>query len=227
VGLRKDLIKNLGAYCMNLKGRGGVKGSVRCIYNKLETHPFIARLDVKSFYGSISHDILLKQLECFNISDNDIAVINDYISTPDTNCTKKGIVAGGALSTLLGAVYLNPLDKAMDKLYRKGDIFYLRYVDDIIIMSKTRWKFKTALKKAYEILDALNLKVHTEEKRFIGKTSDGFDFLGYFFKENKKLKPSRKALSKFVQHSKRLLEQGGFKKLLLYVEHLFHIFMED
>jgi len=113
----------------------------------------------------------------------------------------------------------------MDKLYKKGDIFYLRYVDDIIIMAKTRWKLKTAIKTVYEILDTLKLKVHTTEKRFIGKTSEGFDFLGYFFKSKRKLKPSKKALDKFVQHSKRLLEQGDDKKLLFcYVERFISYF---
>jgi len=70
ISLRMSLIKHLGAYCMNLKGRGGVKGSIRCVYRKLDSHPFIARLDVKSFYGSISHEILLKELNKFNISVN-------------------------------------------------------------------------------------------------------------------------------------------------------------
>ena len=137
ISLRTPLIKNLGAYCMNLKGRGGVKGSIRCVYTKMESHHFIARLDIKSFYGSISHEILLRVLNEFNISSKDNAVVKDYIEIPDTKGCGLGIVAGGSLSTLLGAVYLNPLDKALAELYKKEDIFYLRYVDDIIIMAKT------------------------------------------------------------------------------------------
>jgi len=32
--LRENIIGKLGPYCMHVKGRGGIKGSIRCIYNK-------------------------------------------------------------------------------------------------------------------------------------------------------------------------------------------------
>lgn len=51
--LREILIRKLGPYWMHLKGRGGIKGSVRCIYNQLGKSSFAAKFDIKSFYGSI------------------------------------------------------------------------------------------------------------------------------------------------------------------------------
>ncbi|HBM14796.1 MAG TPA: hypothetical protein DD381_00370 [Lentisphaeria bacterium] len=64
-------------------------------------------------------------------------IIRDYVRIPDTENKGTGIVAGGALSTLLGAVYLSPLDSVMHDLYKKGNIFYLRYMDDIVIPATT------------------------------------------------------------------------------------------
>ena len=57
----------LGPYCMHLKGRGGIKGSVRLLHRKLIEFPFAARFDVKSFYGSINHKILLRLINNLDI----------------------------------------------------------------------------------------------------------------------------------------------------------------
>jgi RNA-directed DNA polymerase len=220
--LREKLILRLGAYCMNLKGRGGLKGSVRCIYNKLDNHPYVARFDIKSFYGSIDHKILFQLLEKMNVNPELMNVIREYVVIPDTRATGKGIVAGGALSSLLGAVYLSPLDTAMNKLYKKASIFYLRYVDDIVILAKTRWKFKEAVKLMHETLDSLLLEVHKDKKRFVGKTKNGFDFLGFFFKSNRKVRPSRNSLERFAQRARQLMEQGDLNNLLSYVERFYN-----
>ncbi len=48
---------------MHIKGRGGVKGAIRCIYSQLEKYNFAARLDIESYYSSIDHDILLGLLK--------------------------------------------------------------------------------------------------------------------------------------------------------------------
>jgi len=84
------------------------------------------------------------------------------------------------LSPFLGAVYLSPLDSAMEKLCIKKKIFYIRYVDDVVILAKSRWDLRKSLKVLYSVLSQLKLKVHTEEKRFIGRTDKEFSFLGYF-----------------------------------------------
>jgi len=145
-------------------------------------------------------------------------IIREYITVPDTANKGVGIVAGGALSTLLGAVYLSPLDSVMNELYQKGDIFYLRYVDDIVILAKTRWKFKKAVKLMHETLDSLQLSVHVQKKRFVGKTSKGFDCLGYYFKLGRKVKPSKKFMERFAKRAIQLLEQGDLNRLLSYAE---------
>ena len=111
------------------------------------------------------------------------------------------------MSPFLGAVYLSPLDLAMEKLCLKKKIYYIRYVDDLVILAKNRWDLKRALKILYSVLSELKLKVHTEEKRFIGRTDKGFSFLGYFFKPNCKLRPSRESLKRLVSNSLRLFEQ--------------------
>lgn len=102
--------------------------------------------------------------------------ITEYVRIPDTECKGTGITTGGALSTLLGAIYLSPLDEGMHKFYKKGAVFYIRYVDDIVILAKTRWKLKTAIKLMHQTIETLKLKMHRKEKRLIGRTDKGFSF---------------------------------------------------
>ncbi len=216
--LREIILRESGAYCMHLKGRGGIKGAARLIQRKLPEYTYVAKFDIKSYYASIEHQILFKELTHLKLDKALLNVIYQYVIIPDSNNNGKGIVAGGALSTLLGTVYLNRVDIAMNILYKKGHIFYIRYVDDILILAKTRWKLKSALKILYITMDKLQLKIHRSKKRFVGRTDMGFDFLGYFFKTNRKIRPSKKSLEKFVQRAKQLMEQGDITKLLFYAE---------
>ena len=96
---------------------------------------------------------------------------------------------------------------------------YIRYQDDVVILAKGRWELRRSLKVLYSVLSQLKLKVHTEEKRFIGKIEKGFSFLGYFFKPNRKLRPSRESLKRLVSNSIQLIEQGADRsQLRIYLE---------
>jgi len=207
---------------MHIKGRGGVKGAVRCIYSQLEKYKFAARLDIKSYYSSINHDVLMDILNGFELEADLLDIVQQYLKVPlETGfkpiCT--GIVAGGALSPFLGAVYLSPLDNAMEKLCKKKKIFYIRYQDDVVILAKSRWELRRSLKVLYSVLSQLKLEVHTKEKRYIGRTDKGFSFLGYFFKPNCKLRPSRTSLKRLVSNSIQLFEHGADRsQLRIYLE---------
>ena len=53
---------DLSDRCYHLAGRGGAKAAIRYVVARLPENPFVFRTDVKSYYASIDHDILLAQL---------------------------------------------------------------------------------------------------------------------------------------------------------------------
>ena len=57
-------------------------------------------------------------------------------------------------------------------------------------------------------LARLKLRVHPE-KRFIGSTQKGFDFLGYRFHPHRTLRPSGVSLGRLLERARRLHEQGA------------------
>ena len=67
--------------------------------------------------------------------------MQEYLAVPDVRSTGRGMVAGGSLSPLLGAIYLSPLDTAIEDLREHCDIDYIRYADDFIIMARTQSYF--------------------------------------------------------------------------------------
>ena len=59
--------------------------------------------------------------------------------------TGQGMVASGRLSPLLGALYLTPLDRRVDRLCNgKRLVHYVRYMDDIVLLARTRWQLRRA-----------------------------------------------------------------------------------
>ena len=138
-------------------------------------YAYVVRFDIRHYYESIDHRVMLAQLR--HVSPDVFDVVQDYLCVPDRRGTGKGMVAGGAISPLLGGLYL-PLDRAMEGLCKKNWIRYQRFMDDYVIFAKTRNKLKAAIKRMYAVLATLQLTVHPD-KRYIGKTEKGFDFLGY------------------------------------------------
>ncbi len=87
----------------------------------------------------------------------------------------------------------------------KLDVKYIRYMDDILILAKTRWKLKKAIKVLNQTFDELKLEKHPE-KTIIGRVEKGFDFLGYHISPEG-LSLAKKTVENFVARATRLYEQ--------------------
>jgi hypothetical protein len=218
LSLGKQLKSYLSLRCTHAKGRGGAKASVRFAQTMASQYRYVARFDIRSYYESMNHAVLLKLLEETDIDTESYELVSDYLSLPDMKFTGCGMVAGGSISPLLGAVYLTPLDRAME---RRHDIRYQRFMDDYLIFSPTRHKLKAALRCMYRILEQLKLTVHPD-KRSIGTTQRGFDFLGYRIYPDRKLRPNMQSLNRLIVRSRRLYEQGvDENRLRQYVQRWF------
>ncbi len=93
---------------------------------------------------------------------------------------EKSISLGCPLSPLMGALFLKCLDERM----AKSGLFYVRFMDDILVLSPTRWKLRNAVKVVNQVLGSLKLEKHPD-KTFIGRIERVFDFLGYHFRPDR------------------------------------------
>jgi hypothetical protein len=74
------------------------------------------------------------------------------------------------------AFFLGELDTRLEAT----GLFYVRYMDDVLVLAPTRWKLRRAVRELNETFAALGLDKHPD-KTLIGRVAMGFDLLGYHF----------------------------------------------
>jgi RNA-directed DNA polymerase len=192
--------------CTHIKGHGGAKFAVREVRDHLAANRFVLRTDVKSYYASIDHLMLLDQL-AVHIKDRRVLnLVGQYLRrTSERGGSfwhyEKGISLGCPLSPLIGAFFLNAPDAAAAKLR----LFYVRFMDDILILAPSHWQLRRAVKVVNQTLGVLSLGKHPD-KTFLGRIERGFDFLGYHF-SLAGLTVAKKTIANFIENASRLYEQ--------------------
>ncbi len=84
-------------------------------------------------------------------------------------------------------------------------VFYVRYMDDVLVLAPTHWKLRKAVRVLNQELSALKLDKHPD-KTFIGRNERGFDFLGYHFSPAG-LTVAAPTMARFVARAGQLYEQ--------------------
>ncbi|MBS0357658.1 MAG: group II intron reverse transcriptase domain-containing protein [Proteobacteria bacterium] len=176
--------------------------------------PQYSESDIKNYYENIDHEALLE--EVFQLSQDEYltSLVHQSLTVPSTwgglyYQRKRGIPRASPLSPLLGALALNPLDQAMTKI--KG-IFYARFMDDWVVLCKTRNQLRKVIKITHQILNQLKLSLHPD-KTTIGKIKNGFDFLGFHFAPEL-LTVAKITLERTMSKMQQLYEQGATLKRL-------------
>jgi len=140
-----------------------------------QTKPYIAIIDIKHFFESVSHLRLSEKLYNNLYCRRTVNLIM-YILNYDNNLNK-GLVRGFIISPLLSNFYLNDFDWQMTRTCQ-----IVRYCDDMAIMADSRKQLKEQLKKLKDILKYELLKIH-RWKRQVTRYDKGFYFLGTYFKK--------------------------------------------
>jgi hypothetical protein len=83
-------------------------------------------------------------------------------------------------------------------------VFYARYMDDWVVLTKSKTALRKVVKITHTILNALKLKMHPT-KTYLGKINHGFNFLGYYM-DDKKILPSIESINRFSERAVALYE---------------------
>jgi RNA-directed DNA polymerase len=170
--------------CYHLPGKDGekrgAKAAVRHICSRLPSNQFVFRSDVKSYYASIDHAVLLALVRQRIDDPIVLDLVEQYLRrTVDQDCiyttVTRGISLGCPLSPLMAALYLEPLDRSLEA----AGLTYARFMDDWVILAPTRWSLRHAVRMVNQTLQELRVEQHAD-KTFIGRIERGFTFLGYW-----------------------------------------------
>jgi len=135
-------------------------------------YKYVYKTDVKSYFASIDHSILMEQLKRYIKNPIILSLIKQIISpivfiSGMRQTNKRGIPLGCSLSPVLAELYLLELDQVFD---RNRNIHYQRFNDDIFVLTKAKWQQKRAIKKVKQTLHRLKLTTRYR-KTFTGHTS--------------------------------------------------------
>ncbi|MBN8691310.1 MAG: hypothetical protein J0L72_11075 [Armatimonadetes bacterium] len=171
--------------------------------------------DIKNCFGSIDRTILSEKLEGLELCPNTKFLLDRALFTPVDRkpmsataeeiekywSDKSGIVQGSPLSPLIANVYLSDVDRVAESFNA------FRYVDDVVVLTKTEAEARDAESSIFGVLSDLKLPFHKsgDSKYEQIEPANGFTFVGYFFRNGCSRIPTPK-VDKFKAHLSSLGE---------------------
>lgn len=162
------------------------------------------KCDIKRFFDSTNHDILLKIIKR-KIEDPDLLWLLEEII--EGFGEEKGIPIGNLTSQLFANIYLNELDQFVKhKLKIK---YYLRYADDFLLLDPKRETLASYISVLEKFLaENLNLSLHPD-KVSLRKLSWGIDFVGYVARPYHQVLRNKTKKRIYRKLAERLREYGS------------------
>lgn len=163
---------------------------------------WILQCDIRKFFDSIDHQILLEILKSY-IKDRRIiwllsGIINSFHSKKGV-----GLPLGNLTSQLFINIYMNVFDQHVKHQLRVK--YYIRYADDFLIISEDKKYLISLIDKINNFL-LKELKLHLHPKKIHLKTlASGVDFLGWVHFPNHRIlrnKTERRMMRKIKNNLK-------------------------
>ena len=152
-------------------------------------------VDLSSYFDNIRHHLLLEKV-ARRVNDRDVLALLKKILKANG---KKGVPQGGVISPLLSNVYLNEVDRMLERAKettREGQYTYVEYVrwaDDLVILvdayQRHDWLLAAVDKRLREELELLQVAMNEDKSRMVDLAKgDSFGFLGFEFRRVRSLR---------------------------------------
>lgn len=181
VALHLQALLPLHPACTHTKGYGGCAGATCRAESALDggTYRFLYRTDIRGFYRHIRREDILVLLAT-HVGDavlRDLAdqAVSGNIEDGGTFFTANGLVRGSSLSPLLGSALLYEMDREL----AQRDVFYVRYMDDLLLMTRTRWGLRRARSLMMAHLTAHGFSIACDKTQVGSLSGVSFTWLGY------------------------------------------------
>lgn len=163
-------------------GRGCKDGLRRVDQLLEEGYVHIVDADLKSYFDTISHEILMSRLKEKIADGSLLSLIQSFLTANVMDGARKWTPEGGApqgavLSPLLSNIFLDPLDH----LLAKAGFEMVRYADDFVILCRTGEDAQRALDLVRSWVTENRLTLHPTKTKIVDSRTESFSFLGYTF----------------------------------------------
>lgn len=150
-------------------------------------------VDLRSYFDTVRHDLLLRKVAQRVDDDRVLRLLKLILKAGG----QRGIPQGGVMSPLLSNLYLNEVDKMLERAKaatRRGRFTYVdyaRYADDLVILvdgyrQKWAWLAQTVYRQLVEELATLDVQINVDKTRWVNLAKDeSFNFLSFAFRRVK------------------------------------------
>ena len=149
-----------------------------------KTH--VIDLDLRAYFDNVRHSMLLEKV-AKRVHDDDVMHLLRMMLKASG---KRGVPQGGVISPLLSNVYLNEVDKMLERakeVTRTGRwdaVEYARFADDLVVLvdyhPRHQWLRGAIAKRLREEFSKLGVEVNEEKTRVVDLVKgESFGFLGF------------------------------------------------
>ena len=151
-------------------------------------------LDLRSYFDNVRHHIVLEKV-AQRVKDDEVMRLLKMIMKASG---KRGVPQGGVISPLLSNIYLNEVDKMLERakeVTRYGkwtSIEYARFADDLVVLldphPRQQWLRNAVERRLREELAKLEVEVNEEKSQKVDLAKgESFGFLGFQFRRVRSL----------------------------------------
>ena len=155
----------------------------------VENKTRVIDLDLRAYFDSVRQDLLLAKV-AQRVSDEDVLHLLKIILKASG---KLGVPQGGVISPLLSNVYLNEVDRMLERakeVTRRGQythIEYARFADDLVVLvdhhPRHNGLLGAVVKRLREEFAKLHVEINEEKTRIVDLCrGDSFGYLGFEFR---------------------------------------------
>ena len=152
-----------------------------------KTH--VIDLDLSAYFDTVRHHLLLDKV-ALRVQDDEVMHLLSLILKASGN---QGVPQGGVISPLLSNIYLNEVDRMLERAkavtVNSGytAVEYARFADDLVVLvdahPRHAWLKEAVTKRLRQELDKLQVKVNEEKSKTVDLSQgDSFGFLGFDFR---------------------------------------------
>jgi retron-type reverse transcriptase len=118
----------------------GVQQALKAVADYIFQHPmFFVRLDIKACFDTVNHDYLLTRLQegltTFTFDRLKPFLLVEFTDGQTIWDADNGIAQGSSLSAMALEVVLKDMGEYITQGFSEDELFFVRYVDDLLLMS--------------------------------------------------------------------------------------------
>jgi RNA-directed DNA polymerase len=195
-------------YSFGCRPKRSAHGAIRQVKTFVKSgYRTVVDLDLEKFFDTVNHDVLMSRVARKVTDKVLLSLIGRYLRAgvmvgSTIEPTELGTPQGSPLSPLLSNILLDDLDKELEV---RG-LRFVRYVDDVVILVKSKRAGRRVMAKIGRYLtQKLKLKVNREKSRVV--KIEELEYLGFMFR-GIRIFVSDRAMQDFKHRLRRLTSRS-------------------